>query len=185
VCFNLYHENCWKRSGRNTAWVNRIRINKLLEVTKLTVIENQAIEHVIKFRESGIMKGIQKIRAICMWNPGNLSDCSPVDITQHTVLFLDVSWSSCYFPWSSLSHSLNMLALLWVYTIVEQWAVIWFLCLEGVKPFWDSQRCIRTIWRKLYYAKEVVPVGGRVPKWKNKYCCWRLLGPCDHIMNGG
>jgi len=39
---------------------------------------------------------------------------------------------------------------------------------RGDKILQDSQKNIRTIQRKLYYAKEGVPMGRRVPKWQNQ-----------------
>jgi hypothetical protein len=49
-------------------------------------------------------------------------------------------------------------------TIVEQHDVIQVLWSEGVEPS-DSQKNVSIICRKLYYIKEGVPMGGKVPKW--------------------
>jgi hypothetical protein len=59
-----------------------------------------------------------------------------------------------------------MLAVLLDCIIVEQCVVIQFFWSERIKPLQDSQKNVGTMWRKLYYAKEVVPMGGKVSKWQ-------------------
>jgi hypothetical protein len=41
---------------------------------------------------------------------------------------------------------------------------------RGGKTLWDSQMNATTVWRKLCYAKEGIPMGEKVPRFQNKHC---------------
>jgi len=64
------------------------------------------------------------------------------------------------------------------FTIVEQHSVN---MVRGNETFWKSQKKVGTIWGKLYYAEEDVPVGGKVPDWQNKPWCitWMTVCKCS------